>query len=498
MISPFSKLPTLSRVWLIGMGGILMTLLLSVGTYMLFPDINLWSVESVSIASALLAGSLSLLLFSVIVWLFREKIGGGKPEALDKVSRDLRNILEKRNFQARIDTPADPQLWLTQRLINALLDELEASTREQVKSNQLYGQIVESQTEFILHTTSDNQVIFENTSVREFLGFPSENAAWHEYIAQESAAIQRREELIEQIQQQVTASLGADSVQVVTLDSDGEPRWTQWSKNKLATDDSSGGENLLVGRDITDDVENEIRLSQYKKLATVGEMAFKISHEINQPLSVITMTAENIMELSSDDEIDRELVSKKMEQIMVNSQRAGDIIRNLKLFGRNVNKNKTLFDPIDEINNAIKQVNDQFAEKNISIDFTSELRAATQIEGDPLLFQQVLINILMNSYDALNQIQSEHEEDADQGVIVHLLPDALKENIWLSLEDNAGGVPQSIMDEMLQPFFSTKPPGQGSGLGLPLCVDIISKMGGEFDLEHGRTGLKAVIKLPCK
>ncbi|HOI83169.1 MAG TPA: HAMP domain-containing sensor histidine kinase, partial [Campylobacterales bacterium] len=217
------------------------------------------------------------------------------------------------------------------------------------------------------------------------------------------------------------------------------------------------------------------------RLASMGEMISNIAHQWRQPLNALAMRVQDVPLAVQFDEMNLDYATnfktESMELIRYMSQTIDDFRNFFK-----PDKEKKEFDLRDSIKKANAIVKD--AMKSSYIDILLELpEEELNIFGYPSEFSQVLINILNNAKDALN----EHKKDGDK----HIKITAHKsgDNIVVSVADNAGGVPDAIIDKIFDPYFSTKSASQGTGLGLYMSKMIIEQnMGGKLGVRNTEDG----------
>ncbi|MES9958993.1 MAG: HAMP domain-containing sensor histidine kinase [Sedimenticola sp.] len=223
-------------------------------------------------------------------------------------------------------------------------------------------------------------------------------------------------------------------------------------------------------------------------------------HEVNQPISVIQLSSTLIQDTCSYintqlvDNKDIEEISQNTEIILNQVNRINEIIRNLRLFySGSYNKIETeIFQPYVVLNEVIDTLNTQLLLNNIALNYSTDDKSIV-IDANPMLFGQVIQNILQNSIHALANQSTGREKR------ISISMESLNSLMIIVIEDNGTGIPDEIIDRVLEPFFTTKPLDTGSGLGLALCLNVINKMEGELLLENlVDGGLKTTIKIPTE
>jgi len=214
------------------------------------------------------------------------------------------------------------------------------------------------------------------------------------------------------------------------------------------------------------------KLGHSEKLAFLGEMAAGIAHEINQPLSIISMSAEAaLMDLERGKSKD---IVADLNKIVTETQRAGQIIFRMKSLGRRAPAEQRLPTSINDVVQAtLGLFQNTFQTEGISLrtelcpDSPFVVCHAVQIE-------QVFTNILMNAKDALREAQKRD-----------LLIRTFRRDSMAGTEisDSGPGIPPEVLPNIFEPFFSTKEIGKGSGLGLSISYRIVQEHGGEIEVE---------------
>jgi len=258
---------------------------------------------------------------------------------------------------------------------------------------------------------------------------------------------------------------------------------------------NSNGEligTLGIGKDFTEFKRIERQLQQSEKLATVGELAAGIAHEVGTPLNVILGTAEYLMmEMEGDDPKIEEL-----KIIISQAEHITKLIHQLLNFSR---YNKPEFKSID-INSLVRDVlkltDLQIAKEKIKVltDLQSDMPT---IIGDDNQLQQVLINIIVNALHAMPQggtLTIANRLDISESSTPH-------SNVFIeiSISDTGCGIPSKDIPKIFDPFFTTKDIDKGTGLGLTVSHRIVEDHGGTIDVESKvNEGTRFTVKLPIQ
>jgi histidine kinase len=267
---------------------------------------------------------------------------------------------------------------------------------------------------------------------------------------------------------------------------------------RVATSEYSGRKVLLVTTsDITARLLAEQQLIQASKMATLGEMATGIAHELNQPLSVIKTACSFLRrKVIRNETIETEILKIMSEEIDGHVDRASKIINHMREFGRKseVSKEKTyihevLMKSLDFFKQQLK-----LREIEVVLDLDPKLPF---VWADPNRLQQVFINLLINARDAIERRWEEVRPEGEGKRII--LKAGLKGRmVTTTITDNGTGIPKDILDKIFEPFFTTKKSGKGTGLGLSISYGIVRDYDGRIrvNTEPGK-GSSFIVQFPA-
>jgi PAS domain S-box-containing protein len=244
-----------------------------------------------------------------------------------------------------------------------------------------------------------------------------------------------------------------------------------------------------VGQDITKAKKSQAQVVQASKLATLGEMATSVAHELNQPLNVIRMAAGNSRRRIKNQESnkDTEYILEKLVRIEGQTSRAAAIIDHMRMFGRKAEEKSEMVDSREVVSNALDLLGAQLKLAGIKV-VTNFPEKCSKVMGHTIQMEQVILNLLANARDAM--------KDNISGSRITLSITEKDEMITISSEDTGGGIPEHILSRIFEPFFTTKEMGKGTGLGLSVSYGIILEMGGTIIADNITDGAKFSITLP--
>lgn len=229
---------------------------------------------------------------------------------------------------------------------------------------------------------------------------------------------------------------------------------------------------------------------QQSKLAAMGEMIDNIAHQWRQPLNLLGTIVQNSEFAFAKGRVDSTYLQKmsadSMEQILFMSQTIEDFRNFVK-----PDRQHIAFDLNVPIEESLRLLSGMFNSNKISIE-VEYCDEGVIVMGSPSEFKQVIINLLQNGRDAL---LAHHP----QSPYIHVTLRAANNNAIITITDNGGGIPSTIIDQIFNPYFTTKKENGGSGIGLYICDAIIrTKMGGSIMASTTDDGTQFTITLPLK
>jgi histidine kinase len=236
---------------------------------------------------------------------------------------------------------------------------------------------------------------------------------------------------------------------------------------------------LVTTSDITKRLEAEQQLIQAGKMATLGEMATGVAHELNQPLSVIkTASSFFIKKIDKKEPVEEGTLSKMLRKIDSNVDRASRIIDHMRQFARKSEKDFEKVQVNEVLQRAFEIFSQQLKLRGIHVVWEIENDLPT-ITADPGRLEQVFINLLINARDALEERWgSGEDENADRKIILRTRQAG--NTVICEVCDSGKGVPRALADRIFEPFFTTKEVGKGTGLGLSISYGIVKECGGNI------------------
>lgn len=220
--------------------------------------------------------------------------------------------------------------------------------------------------------------------------------------------------------------------------------------------------------------ETQDRLVQTARLSAMGELAAVVAHQINNPLTTIIVDTE----LMLLDEQEGTRNYKPLLAIHRAGKRAANVARRLLAIARPTDPNAQpeMIDVVDTVKGILSLMQAHIERGNVRIipNLPDEpLPPVMAVKGQ---LDDIWLNLLMNAYDALS-----NQEDARIGIEVYYVSE--RRSIHVVVWDNGPGIPEDIRANIFSPFFTTKPVGEGTGLGLHICREVVENVGGTIDVE---------------
>jgi len=244
---------------------------------------------------------------------------------------------------------------------------------------------------------------------------------------------------------------------------------------------------LVTTTDITQRLETEQQLIQASKMATLGEMATGVAHELNQPLSVIkTASSFCIKKAGKNEKIADETLFTMLNKIDSNVDRATKIITHMRQFARKTDMALVKVQINDVLERAFEIFSQQLKLRGIEVDWKLDPDLPFVL-ADPDRLEQVFINLILNARDAVEEKWASRESESGDKKIT-LKTASNEKTVTAEVCDTGIGIPHGAADKIFEPFYTTKEVGKGTGLGLSISYGIVKDCGGTIRVqsESGR------------
>ena len=224
----------------------------------------------------------------------------------------------------------------------------------------------------------------------------------------------------------------------------------------------------LFEQDITDQREMEAIVAQSGKLAALGQLAAGVAHEINNPLTAIIANAQILQREipAGDDRLE------SVNLIAMAGARAAQVVRNLLDFARKEQSERVLTNVNETLRMALALVQHEMLSHSIQLQFTPD-ETLPFILVAPDSLQGVWLNLLLNAIESIDR----------QPGMIRIASWRLGDDVHISISDNGRGIPSERLQRIFEPFYTTKAPGRGTGLGLSVCSRIIEQHNGRISVK---------------
>lgn len=359
--------------------------------------------------------------------------------------------------------------------------------REAARASRLYRLITENTTDLISRHTLDGVFLDASPASWTLLGY------WPEELRGRPAQALFHPQDRGQVALRAREALEQDGYLTITYrirHRDGRYRWFETASRAIReTYTGAVVEVVSVSRDITLRIEAQESLAHSARLATLGELASGIAHEINQPLAAVVNYAnasQRYLQGLERDPQARERVGQGLQRISEQATHAAEVIRRLRAFLRKGPRRLQALDVAEVAGEAMRLCAWEAARDQVQV----ELRISAQLPSvyaDRVLLEQVLLNLLRNAIDANRELHGEKPSR----ILLGATRDG--EGVLVEVADQGPGVSPECLDEIFTPFTTSK--ADGLGLGLSMSRSLIEGFGGNL---WARAGVDGGLVLCCR
>ena len=275
---------------------------------------------------------------------------------------------------------------------------------------------------------------------------------------------------------------------------DGETRWLI-SRGRYVRNDRGGVRELMgVAIDITEQVEADLQLqlqreemTRMSRVSSMGELTASLAHELNQPLTAIASNAAAGRRLLAQGSPDAKMFEELLADVATDARRAGDIIHGIHHFVRKSEGRRCPVNLNEIVREVLRLLHSDLLGRGTAVE-TELAPNLPSINADPVQLQQVLLNLLMNSLEAMNDTSA-----ASRRIVISTTCEA-NSSVAVSVRDYGSGLPADDADKVFTHFYSTKP--NGMGMGLTIVRSIVEAHGGKLRAENVDEGARFFFTLP--
>lgn len=407
--------------------------------------------------------------------------------ALEKPIRQLvegTNRLAEGDLTHRVRVNSKDEVGQLAASFNTMAEKLKKSRQELLAAKAYTDNIIRSMSNSLLVVNKDQTIRAANQATYDLLGYTKEELLGKHFSMIFAEGYYSGIGLDDLINKGFTRN-----VETTYLSKYGEKIRMLFTGSVIFNQDGKFEGIVCVAQDITMQTET-LRAGH---LASIGELAAGVAHEINNPINSIINFAQIMIDEVQKGEVPAEEIP---EMIIKEGDRVANIVRSLLSFAREDEKEKRKIDVRHILDEVLALTETQVTKEgiNLTVDFPAGLK---KVMADFQQVEQVFLNIINNARYALNQkFPKAHPK---KNFVIHGSEEIFDDKIFLEITfiDYGTGIPSSIVDKICNPFFSTKPSGIGTGLGLAISHGIITDHGGKLTFES-RYGdyTKVTILLP--
>jgi len=244
------------------------------------------------------------------------------------------------------------------------------------------------------------------------------------------------------------------------------------------TDVDGEAKALILLRDVTEERQYRAETLRAGQLASIGELAAGVAHEINNPINGII----NYAQILLDDLAEQAPETEILGRIIKEGERIAFIVRNLLFFARQHDDEAQVVDIATIIEDSLALIKHQLQKDGVDISLRIQGNLP-EVKVIPQQLQQVFLNLLSNARHALNHRYSGRDPGKRIEITVGSLHFEGKEYVRTEITDHGIGIPAEIIDHIFEPFFSSKKPGEGTGLGLSISLGLVKDFQGFLRVE---------------
>jgi PAS domain S-box-containing protein len=339
--------------------------------------------------------------------------------------------------------------------------------RKLYREQEFNRRLIECFPDLIVVLDREGRFTFVSERIKDILGVPPE-AYLGKPIGQ-GVGTEDQMKLADMCDNIISGRLAHAQLEVHARHVDGTWKVLRISASPLFDENGAITGIVSSGLDVTESLLIEQQLVQKEKFAAMGEMMTGAAHELNNPLTAILGVSDLLREHAPDD-----AARRRADLILQQARRAASIVQNLLSFSRRSAQGHSKLNLEEIVQDALKSHQVVLNQKNVRVAFEAP-RDLPPVEGDRKLLVQIFSNIIANAEQSIAGFR-------DSGNLAISLARE-NETVRVSFADDGAGISPENLGRIFDPFFSTKRPGGGGGLGLTLCLAVVKEHGGTIRVE---------------
>ncbi len=282
--------------------------------------------------------------------------------------------------------------------------------------------------------------------------------------------------------QEARAEKRAVREEILKYRKDGTTFWAELDVLPVLDESGAVTHYLGVVREVSERKALQARLLEADRLASLGTLVAGIAHEINNPLSYILANLKFVGEILGAPQgpngltlaaADVTELRTALEEVELGAERVKRIVKDLRVFSRAEHAKTEPVDLAEIVSASLKLVRAEIGDRALVV---QQLDGCGKVVGDTSRLGQVFVNVLLNAAQAL-------PTDAPMGGCIEIRGQREGGIVRVQVSDDGAGIAPENLGRIFQPFFTTKPVGVGTGLGLPICQSIVAALGGRISIE---------------
>ena len=348
--------------------------------------------------------------------------------------------------------------------------EKRAMERQLLQQEEFRRRLLESFPDLILVVDLDERYTFVSSRVRDMLGYQPEAL-----MGKKISELEDHSPELASLYHDVASSRQVfASTEYGARHSDGSWRTMRASASQLFDADAKLIGVIISVRDITTERKLEQQVVQSERLAAMGAMIGGVAHELNNPLTVILGSADLLQDRVTD-----EFAQKQVASLQQQARRAAEIVKDLTYFSRPPAPGKSGINLSEVVDRTLTLYAYSLRKNNITVDFLRE-PGLPYAQGDPQQLMQVFLNVIVNAEQAIREARA--------GGTLRIRLGKSANSVWASFQDDGTGIPPENLPLIFDPFYTTKRPGRGPGLGLSICKSVMKEHNGNVEAANAPGG----------
>jgi PAS domain S-box-containing protein len=366
---------------------------------------------------------------------------------------------------------------------------LKTLEKELRKTKEFFENVIQSSASAIVAADRTGTILFMNRAAEDLFGYAAEDVLGTKSVEQVYPAGKARE-IMRKMQDETIGGEGKlPPTKITIINASGEEIPVEITAAIIYEGDREVAtmgiyndlrERLAVERKLK---EAQAQVAHSEKMASLGQLAAGVAHEINNPLTGILLYANMVLERLKKSDPFRE----DLEYVVEDTMRCKNIVKNLLAYSRQTNPSKEILQMNTLVEQSLNLIREQ--ELFMNIEVIKEMSGDTMlVHADKNQLCQAIINLVINAADAMERKGS---------LTFRTYRDKPARRVYLEISDTGSGIPEENVSKIFDPFFTTKGLGKGTGLGLSTAYGLVKENGGDISVrETSAEGTTFLLDLP--